>query len=64
LSYFVFILEKKGKPKRTRAKQPESTKKDEDELRKEKRKSDAAKKAEAAAAPEIKEPSDLPNSKL
>ncbi len=46
----ITIKEKKGKPKRSRPKPPESTKKDEDEARKEKRKADAAKKAEEKAA--------------
>ena len=46
--------EKKGKPKRSRPKPADSGKKDEDELRKEKRKAEAAKKAEEKAAAEAK----------
>jgi hypothetical protein len=48
----LFLLEKKGKPKRSRpVPKAADLKKDEDEIRKEKRKSDAAK----APAIEIKE---------
>jgi hypothetical protein len=50
----VTIKERKGRPKRTRAapKPEEANKKDEDELRKEKRKAEAAE----AKKPEIKQP--------